>query len=200
MVNLLRVTIDEDNKLKDERNNIDIERANAFLEKNKLIDENQKLIEENDKVVNALGALRMAVFESQRYVADSKDPIDCKLAEALNKYLKENYILDIVFNRQGDGNYLVGTKKFIMKLDTKDNLIVRAGTGYVTIQEFLKVFLPPELDKLRKSATFKNLSNKMEKVQNYLVSLTDCMKNTSLDTSKISQITGREESKSQMNK
>ena len=185
VVNLLRDTIDENNKLKDERRNIDVERAGVLLEKNKFIEENQKLIEENDKVVNALSALRLAVFESQRYVADPKDPIDCKLADALNKYLKENYILDIVFNRQGDGNYLVGTKKYIMKLDGKENLIVRAGTGYVPIQEFLKVFLPPELEKLRKSATFNNLSHKMEKVQNYLVSLTDCMKNSSVDTSRI---------------
>ena len=70
-----------------------------------------------------------------------------------------------------------------MKLDSKENLIVRAGTGFVTVQEFLKVFLPAEVEKLKKTPAFKNLSSKMEKIQSYLCSLTNCIKAESTKSS-----------------
>ena len=109
-----------------------------MLENAKLTEDHKSLIEENSKVINSLASLKEALYESNSYVAVSNDPIDVKLGEALNKSMKDSFILDLIFNRQGDGSYMIGTKKYIMKLDSKENLIVRAGTGFVTVQEVSK--------------------------------------------------------------
>jgi hypothetical protein len=63
------------------------------------------------------------------------DAIDKKLAEFLNNY-PERSKLKIMFMRESEGVYIFGTKRVVVKLE-KDNIKVRVGGGFLSIDEFL---------------------------------------------------------------
>jgi hypothetical protein len=52
--------------------------------------------------------------------------------------------------REGQGVYQFGSKKIYVKID-KEKILVRVGGGFISIQEFLDIYLPPEIEKLQKT-------------------------------------------------
>lgn len=81
------------------------------------------------------------------YTPVKTDAIDCKLAEYIN-WSTARPALRSLFTREHEGVYQFGSKKCTMKLDAKDQLMVRVGGGYLNIDEFCDQYLPIELEKI----------------------------------------------------
>ena len=69
------------------------------------------------------------------YIPFKDDHVDKKLAEFINNYPERNK-LKIMFTRESEGVYQFGTKRVFVKVE-KDNIVIRVGGGYLSIDEFL---------------------------------------------------------------
>ena len=88
-----------------------------------------------------------------------EDAVDKKLAEFINNY-PERSKLKIMFMRESDGVYQFGTKRVAVKVE-KDNIKIRVGGGYLSIDEFLDQYTPVELEKLERKDPLKRFSEKV---------------------------------------
>jgi uncharacterized protein YoxC len=77
------------------------------------------------------------------YEAIKGDEIDQNLAEYLNA--KEPAV-PVPFHREELGVYFFGTKKVFIKIE-QGRIIIRVGGGYMTIDEFIDIYTPIELEK-----------------------------------------------------
>jgi chromosome segregation ATPase len=93
------------------------------------------------------------------YIPVKEDAVDKKLAEFINNY-PERSKLKIMFMRESDGVYQFGTKRVAIKVE-KDNIKIRVGGGYLSIDEFLDQYTPVELEKLERKDPLKRFSEKV---------------------------------------
>lgn len=93
------------------------------------------------------------------YIPVREDPIDKKLAEYINNY-PDRSKLKIMFMRESSGIYQFGSRKIYVRVE-KDRIIIRVGGGYLTIDEFLDIYTPIELDRVEKRGTGKKVVGKM---------------------------------------
>jgi CYTH domain-containing protein len=93
------------------------------------------------------------------YIPCKEDTTDKKLAEYINNY-PERSKLKIMFMRESDGVYQFGTKRVAVKVE-KDNIKIRVGGGYLSIDEFLDQYTPLELEKLERKDPLKRFSEKI---------------------------------------
>ena len=93
------------------------------------------------------------------YIPVKEDAVDKKLAEFINNY-PERSKLKIMFMRESDGVYQFGTKRVAVKVE-KDNIKIRVGGGYLSIDEFLDQYTPVELEKLERKDPLKRFSEKV---------------------------------------
>lgn len=101
------------------------------------------------------------------YVPIKDDAIDKKLAEFLNNF-PDRSRLKVMFLRQSEGVYVFGTKRVFVKLEMdkivsklKRVTLVRVGGGYLTIEEFIDIYTPLELDRLERQDPMKRLNEKV---------------------------------------
>ena len=66
---------------------------------------------------------------------------------ALGKYLEEN-LVQVPFVREEQGVYRFGTKRVFIRLE-QGNIIIRVGGGYMHLDEFVDIYTPLEMVKLR---------------------------------------------------
>jgi chromosome segregation ATPase len=91
------------------------------------------------------------------YIPVREDPIDKKLAEYINNY-PDRSKLKIMFMRESSGIYQFGSRKIYVRVE-KDRISIRVGGGYLTIDEFLDIYTPIELEKIdRKNSGTKSVS------------------------------------------
>ena len=106
----------------------------------------------------------------QRYITDLKsriavyipvkdDSIDKRLAEFINNY-PDRAKLKIMFMRESEGVYQFGTKRVAVRVE-RDNIKIRVGGGYLSIDEFLDQYTPVELEKLERKDPLKRFSEKV---------------------------------------
>ena len=93
------------------------------------------------------------------YIPVKEDAVDKKLAEFINNY-PERSKLKIMFMRESEGVYQFGTKRVAVKVE-KDNIKIRVGGGYLSIDEFLDQYTPVELEKLERKDPIKRFSEKV---------------------------------------
>ena len=93
------------------------------------------------------------------YIPVKQDQIDKKLAEFINNY-PERSKLKIMFMRESEGVYQFGTKRVAVKVE-KDNIKIRVGGGFLSIDEFLDQYTPVELEKLERKDPLKRFSEKV---------------------------------------
>ena len=93
------------------------------------------------------------------YIPVKDDLVDKKLAEFINNY-PERSKLKIMFMRESDGVYQFGSKRVAVKVE-KDNIKIRVGGGYLSIDEFLDQYTPVELEKLERKDPLKRFSEKV---------------------------------------
>lgn len=96
---------------------------------------------------------------NQIYVPDDKDQIDTHLADFINNY-SERSKLRIMFLRESEGVYHFGSRRVYVRVD-RDKINVRVGGGYLSIEEFLDVYTPMELDRVDRNDPLKKFSEKI---------------------------------------
>lgn len=102
------------------------------------------------------------------YIPVKDDSTDKKLAEFINNY-PERSKLKIMFMRESDGVYQFGTKRVAVKVENQ-NIKIRVGGGYLSIDEFLDQYTPVELEKLERKDPLKRFSEKVA-VQKTIVNM-----------------------------
>ena len=65
-----------------------------------------------------------------------------------------------MFMRESEGVYQFGTKRVAVKVE-KDNIKIRVGGGFLSIDEFLDQYTPIELDKLKRKDPLKRYSERV---------------------------------------
>jgi len=73
------------------------------------------------------------------YIAVDNDAIDKQLAECINS--DKNRKAKMLFVREGAGIYTYCKKKVFLK-SKSDQLIIRVGGGYMSLDEFIENFNP----------------------------------------------------------
>ena len=68
--------------------------------------------------------------------------------------------MKIMFMRETEGVYQFGTKRVAVKVE-KNNIKIRVGGGYLSIDEFLDQYTPVELEKLERNDPLKRFSEKV---------------------------------------
>lgn len=77
------------------------------------------------------------------YIPSLDDPVDVALFEFIKS--SEDPI-PVPFTREEEGVYLFGTKRVFLKLEN-GNLAIRIGGGFTSIQNFVEVYTPIELER-----------------------------------------------------
>lgn len=77
-----------------------------------------------------------------KYVPVKGDKTDERMAIYMN-----NFDLDVPMIRQGEGNYIFGSRKIFAKI-MNEKLVIRVGGGFMLIEEFLPTYGQQELDKI----------------------------------------------------
>ena len=70
------------------------------------------------------------------YIPVREDTVDKRLADYINNY-PERSKLKIMFMRESEGVYQFGTKRVSVKVE-KNNIKIRVGGGYLSIDEFIE--------------------------------------------------------------
>lgn len=84
--------------------------------------------------------------KSAVYVSLSDDIIDRKIAEFINAS-NDPQKLTKLFIREREGVYQFGSKRVFVKMEG-DKVFIRVGGGFLTLDEFLRINVPIELEKM----------------------------------------------------
>lgn len=82
------------------------------------------------------------------YAPVKDDPIDRRLAEYINN--KAHHKASLFFVRESNGIYSYGRKRLMMKIEN-DQIIMRVGGGFLTIDNFIDTYSPQEIRKRQKN-------------------------------------------------
>ena len=93
------------------------------------------------------------------YIPHKGDNIDMKLAEFINNY-PDRQKLKVMFLRESEGVYQFGSRRVAIKVE-KDKIRIRVGGGFLSIDEFLDQYTPPELEKLERNDPLKRFAEKL---------------------------------------
>ena len=138
-----------------------------------LLEQEEKTHKANQTALELLKQLKEAEREIEglkQYIIDLKgriaiyipmrdDPVDKRLAEYINNY-PERQRLKIMFMRESEGVYQFGSKRVCVRVD-KDKINIRVGGGYLSIDEFLDIYTPAELERLERKDPLKKFSEKV---------------------------------------
>ena len=65
-----------------------------------------------------------------------------------------------MFLRESDGVYRFGTKRVAIKCEN-NNIKIRVGGGYISIEEFIDQYTPIEIEKLSRADSLKKMNEKV---------------------------------------
>mmetsp|Transcript_394 Transcript_394/g.416 ORF Transcript_394/g.416 Transcript_394/m.416 type:complete len:402 (-) Transcript_394:48-1253(-) len=176
----LKVRVDVELQLTDSRRLIEeLETQKVELKKqltvasDYLIEQDEKVHQANKTSLELLQHLKEAELEIETlkdyivelkhrisvYIPVGNDGVDSRLAEYINNYPERNR-LKVMFMRESSGIYQFGTRRIFVKVE-KDKIIIRVGGGFLTIDEFLDIYTPLEIEKLERKSPLKKLSEKV---------------------------------------
>jgi len=176
----LDVRVDVEKQLADARRHLEeLESQKDKLKKDLtiasdyLIEQDQKVYNANKTSVELLQHLKDAELEIETlkdyiielkhrisvYIPVEEDSVDKRLAEYINNYPERNR-LKVMFMRESSGIYQFGTRRVYVKVE-KDKIIIRVGGGFLTIDEFLDIYTPLEIEKLERKSPLKKFSEKV---------------------------------------
>lgn len=166
----VRILTEQKDKLKK-----DLDTASDYL-----LQQDEKVYKANQTSLELLKNLKDAELEIEtlkEYIVELKsrvavyipikdDNVDTRLAEYINNY-PDRSRLKIMFMRESEGIYCFGTKKIYVRVE-QGKIIIRVGGGYLSIDEFLDIYTPLELEKLERKDPLRKFSEKVA-VQRTLV-------------------------------
>ncbi len=122
-----------------------------------------ELLKQLKDAENEIDALKEYIVELKSrvavYIPIKEDDVDKRLAEYINNY-PDRSKLKIMFMRESEGIYLFGTRKIYVRVEN-NKIIIRVGGGYLTIDEFLDIYTPVELERLERKDPLKKFSEKV---------------------------------------
>ena len=65
-----------------------------------------------------------------------------------------------MFMRESEGVYQFGTKRVAVKVE-KDNIKIRVGGGFLSLDEFLDQYTPAELEKLERKDPLRRMTDRI---------------------------------------
>ena len=65
-----------------------------------------------------------------------------------------------MFLRETEGVYQFGTKRVLVKVE-KDNIKIRVGGGFLSLDEFLDQYTPAELEKLERKDPLRRMTDRI---------------------------------------
>jgi len=71
------------------------------------------------------------------YIPKKDDKIDIALANHINAF-PEKKMMKIMFLRESEGVYRFGQKRVNVKVEAGNQVLVRVGGGFLTVDEFIK--------------------------------------------------------------
>lgn len=92
------------------------------------------------------------------YIPVKGDAIDMRLADYINNY-PDRSRLKIMFQRESEGIYLFGTKRVNIRVDN-NNINVRVGGGFLSIDAFIEQYTPSEIEKMLRMDSTKKYSDR----------------------------------------
>lgn len=136
--------------------------SGKYLYQQRLINKMFKYLTDKDCEISLL---RNRILQEQGgisiYTPEKNDNIDIAMADYVNS---RPTFLEVGFLRVDQGVYLFGTK--IVKVKLQNNrLIMCMGGGFMSIDEFISIFTPQELEKLSERKRF-DLSTNMKMMVN----------------------------------
>ena len=173
----LNIRIDVESQLADARKHIsDLEAQKQQLAKDLtiasdyLLEQDEKVHQANKTSLELLQHLKDAELEIDNlkayiielkhriavYIPVDSDLVDQRLAEYINNYPERNR-LKVMFMRESSGVYQFGTKRVYVKVE-KDKIMIRVGGGYLSIDEFLDIYTPLEIEKLERKSPLKKMT------------------------------------------
>lgn len=110
-----------------------------------LAEQLDRMIESIDKKEEEMDSLKSNLAQEHKrhivHVPVKGDPVDSALAEFVN-----SRDVPIKFVRQEGGHYLFGSTKVFIKLENA-KLLVKVKGGFTTVEEFLQLYLPVEVQR-----------------------------------------------------
>lgn len=132
---------------------------------------NLELVGNLKKAEVEIGTLREYIAELKRriavYVPIDDDLVDNKLAEYINNFPDCNQ-LKVMFMRESEGVYHFGTRRIYIKVE-QGKIIVKVGGGFLTIDEFLDIYMPLENERMERKAQVQKDTIQKETMQKSLV-------------------------------
>lgn len=143
-----------------------IDLSQKFLFQQRLISKMLKFIQDKDCEICILrGKLVCEQSEMSIYMPDKNDVLDVAMGEYVNT--RPNF-LEVPFVRIEPGVYLFGSK--IVKVKYQNNRIIMCmGGGFMSIDEFISIFTPQELEKLKERKKFDQTSSMKAMIQESLM-------------------------------
>ena len=119
----------------------------------------KQLKEEENEIEQLRGYIIDLKSRIAVYIPVKGDPTDKRLAEYINNY-PDRQKLKIMFMRETEGVYQFGTKR-VHVLCQKDNIKIRVGGGYLSLDEFLDQYTPAELEKLERKDPLRRMTDRI---------------------------------------
>lgn len=110
---------------------------------NKINDIMNNVVEKDSEVDHIKAVMGEIKLRHPPFIPKLDDPIDVALFEFI-KSCEEP--IPIPFTREESGVYLFGTKRIFLKLEN-GNIVIRIGGGFTSIQNFIEVYTPIELQR-----------------------------------------------------
>lgn len=104
------------------------------------------IADKDDYLVNLKKMILEMKDQASVYIPVSDDPIDRRIAEWINASNDPNRLTRL-FIRERDGVYQFGSKRIYVKVEG-DKVFIRVGGGFLTLDEFLRIHVPIELEKM----------------------------------------------------
>ncbi|CDW87552.1 gas2 domain containing protein [Stylonychia lemnae] len=122
-----------------------------------------ELLKQLKEAENEIEMLKQYVIDLKSriaiYIPARDDIIDKKLAEYINNY-PDRSKLKIMFMRESEGVYQFGSRRICVRVD-KEKINIRVGGGYLSLDEFLDIYTPQELERLERKDPLKKFSEKV---------------------------------------
>ena len=83
------------------------------------------------------------------YIAKKFDKVDEYLSRFINSQPQREQ-MKIMFLREQEGVYQFGSQRVFVKINKNNQLQVRTGGGYISVEEFIEKMTPGEIEKSRR--------------------------------------------------
>jgi hypothetical protein len=102
--------------------------------------------DKEDYMINLKKMILEMKDKASIYIPLSDDPVDKRIADWINSSNDPNKLTKL-FIRERDGVYQFGSKRIYIKIEN-DKVFIRVGGGFLTLDEFLRIHVPIELEKM----------------------------------------------------